>query len=140
MNCPLLLNITSTKKLSYPVPPLITHYILGKKVALIAFRLVLPKILLEACIFSYTIMTYLKKLVGTKSLNTSQRPTGLSLFNIYWKLWRWGKNPTQQSKIYLFPPAKKSSLTHFHLQLSKVSFLPPSNNSFHLITLYKLHL
>ena len=50
--------------------PQITDYILGKKVLVIAFRQILSKILPEACIFSNTIMTYLKKLVGTKSLNT----------------------------------------------------------------------
>ena len=49
-----------------------------KKVSLIAFRQILPKILSVACIFSYTNMTYLKKLDETKSLNTKQCVAGLS--------------------------------------------------------------
>ena len=49
-----------------------------KKVSLIAFRQILPKMLLVARIFSYTIFIYLKKLDGTKSLNTKQFSAGLS--------------------------------------------------------------
>ena len=56
---------------------------IGKKVSLIAFRQILSKLLPEACIFSNTIMTYLKKFVGTKSLNTKHYPTGLSSRIIY---------------------------------------------------------
>ena len=59
-----------------------------KKVALITFRQILSKILPVASIFSYTILTYLKKLDGTKSLNTKQYPAGkiplnLSTFQCY---------------------------------------------------------
>ena len=77
LNLPLLLDITPTKKLSPPVLLLITDHILGKKV-LIAFRQILPIILPGACIFSYTVMACVKKLDGTKSLNTKQCPAGLS--------------------------------------------------------------
>ena len=35
-----------------------------------------------------------------------------------------GKNPTQQPKIYSFPPSEKSPLIDLNLLLSKVSFLP----------------
>ena len=35
-----------------------------------------------------------------------------------------GKNPTQQPKIYLFPPSEKSPLIDLNLSISKVSFLP----------------
>ena len=55
------------------------HCILGKKVSPITFTQILPKVLSAACIFcSYTIMTYLKRLGGTKSFNTKQCPSGLS--------------------------------------------------------------
>ena len=50
---------------------------IGRKVSLIASRQILPKVLSLACIFSYTIMAYLKNLDGTKSLNTKQYPAGL---------------------------------------------------------------
>ena len=49
-----------------------------KKVSLITFRQILAKIFPEACILNYTIMTYLKNFVGTKSLNTKRCPVGLS--------------------------------------------------------------
>ena len=58
LNFPLLLDITPTKKLSLPVPSLITDQILKK--SLIAFRQILPKILPVACIFSYTNVTFEK--------------------------------------------------------------------------------
>ena len=51
---------------------------IGKKVSLIAFRQILPKILPAVCIFSHTVMIYVKKYNGTKSLNTKQYPAGLS--------------------------------------------------------------
>ena len=50
-----------------------------KGVFLIGFRKFLPNILPAAYIFSYTIMSYLKKLVGTKSVNTKQCSVALSL-------------------------------------------------------------
>ena len=39
---------------------------------------ILPKMLPVMHIFSFAIMTYLKKLTGTKSLNREQCPAGLS--------------------------------------------------------------
>ena len=45
---------------------------------LIALREIFPKKLPVACIFTYTIMAYLKKLNGTKSLNPKQCLTELS--------------------------------------------------------------
>ena len=79
MNFPLLLDITPAKKSSSPVPVLIKDHIFGKKVSLIAFRKILPKTFPVPCMFSYTIMTYLKNLDGTKSLNTKQCSAGSSL-------------------------------------------------------------
>ena len=67
-NFPLLLDITPTKKLST---------LLEKKVSRIAFKQVLPKILCATCIFSQEIMSYLKKLIGTVSLDTKHCPAGL---------------------------------------------------------------
>ena len=58
-----------------PSPDHIPH--IRKKISLIAFRQILPNILPTACIFSYTIMTCLKKLSGTKSFNTKQCHAGL---------------------------------------------------------------
>ena len=51
---------------------LITDYISGKKISLIFFRQFLPSI------FSFTIMTYLKKLSGVKYFNTKQCPPRFS--------------------------------------------------------------
>ena len=77
LNFPLLL-VSFSPKIEFTVPLLITDHILGKKVSLIAFRQILPDILPAACIFSYAIMTYLKDLDGSKSLNAKQCPAGLS--------------------------------------------------------------
>ena len=77
-NFPLLLDMAPTKKSSSPALLHNADHILGKKVSLIVFRQFLPNILPVACIFSYTIMTYLKKLDGNKTLNTKQCPAGLS--------------------------------------------------------------
>ena len=79
LNFSLLLDITPTKKLSSPVSLLIKDHIFGKKVSLIAFRQILPKTLPVPCMFSYTIMTYLENLDGTKSLNTKKCSAGSSL-------------------------------------------------------------
>ena len=46
-----------------------------------------------------------------------------------------GKNTSQQPNIYSFSPSGKTSLINLHLLLSKVSFFPPSNSNFYLITL-----
>ena len=35
-----------------------------------------------------------------------------------------GENPTQESRIYSFPPSKKSRLMDLNLSLWKISFLP----------------
>ena len=81
---------------------------IDKKVSLIAFRKILLKFLPEACIFSNTIMTYLKKVVEIKSFNTRiiQCPAGLSPRIIphyprkhLWETLGMGKSPTQQPKI-----------------------------------------
>ena len=56
------------QKIESPCPLITAH--IGKKVSLAAFRKKISKILPQACIFSNTIMTYLKSFVGTKSLNT----------------------------------------------------------------------
>ena len=112
LNSLLLLDITLTKK--FPCPLITAHT--EKKVSLVAFRQFFSKILPQACIFSNTIMTYLKNLVGTKSLNTKQFPAALSPRIIphyplspkhLWKTLGMGKNPTQQPKIYLFPTSQK---------------------------------
>ena len=131
LNFPLLLDTTPTEKLSPPVPWSQTTYWKNILVFLIAFRQILSKILPEECIYSNTIMTYLKKLVGTKSINTKKYPVELSPINIpyyprkhLWETLGIGKNPTQQPKIYSFPPPEKSPLLNLLLLLSKVSFLP----------------
>ena len=49
-----------------------------------------------------------------------------------------GKNLIQQPKMSTFRPLE--NLPYIHHPLSKVSFLPPSNSSCHVITLYKFHL
>ena len=117
------------QKIESPCPLIIDH-ILEKKVSLIAFRQILSKVLPEPCIFSYTIMTYLKKLVGTKSVNKKQCPAGLSPRIIchyphkhLWKSLAMKKNPTQQLKIYSFPPPEKFPLINLLLQ-SKMFFIP----------------
>ena len=51
---------------------------LVKKVSLIAFRQIFSKILPDAYIFSNTVKIYLKKFIGTKSINTKQYQAGLS--------------------------------------------------------------
>ena len=56
------------EKLGPTVFPLITDHILEKSV--IALTQILPKFFPAAYIFSNTIMTNLKKLTGTKFLNT----------------------------------------------------------------------
>ena len=51
---------------------------IGQNVSLIGFRQILPKYLPVMHIFSFTIITYLKKLLGVKFFFTKQRPAGLS--------------------------------------------------------------
>ena len=126
---------------------LIADHILGKKASPVAFRQILLKTLPAAYIFSYTVMTNLKNLNGTKSLNIKPTPAELSPRiiphyppKLLLEILGMGKNTSWHLKIYSFSPPEKSSLINLHLLLSKVSFLPPSNSNFYLITLYKLHL
>ena len=111
--------------------PLITDHILEKKVTLIAFRQILSKLLPEACILSNTMMTYLKKLVGTKSHNTKQCSARLSprILPHYppkhlWETPWMRKISTQQPKIYSFPPTEKSPLEIYFFDYQKCHFFP----------------
>ena len=115
-----------------------------KKVTIITFRQILPKILSEACISSNTIVKYLKKFVWIKSLSTKQCSAGLSPLiiphyplNIYGNPWN-GRDPT--AKNLFISSNRKIPLNKFtSFPISKV-LSPPWNSNFHLITLYKLHL
>ena len=122
LNFPILLDITLTKKLSPPVPWSKTSY-WKQKVSLIVFRQILSKILLEAFIFSNTIMIYLKKLVGTKSLNTKHCPTGLSPRII-----------PHYAKNLLIYPTRKISHNKFTSFAIKCVIPSPSNRNLHLVT------
>ena len=65
--------------MSHPITLLIADHILGKKVSLIVFKTqILPKSLPVMRILSFIILTYLKDLIGIKSLNTKQCPAGFS--------------------------------------------------------------
>ena len=82
---------------------------IGKRVSLIYFRKLLAKR------FSYTIINYLKKLVGTKSVNTKQCAARLSpriIFHCDTKFLLetlgMDKNPSQQTNIYSFSSPQKS--------------------------------
>ena len=82
----ILSDITSHQKIESPCPFLLQNLLcdqdhmphIGKKMSLTPFRQTLGKLLPAASNISYTIMTYLKKLVGTKPINTEQCPAGLS--------------------------------------------------------------
>ena len=91
-------------------PPLITDNILEKEVSLIAFRQILPKILMAVYIFSNAIMTNLKKLIGNKSFNEKQSPAGLSPrimpLNLYRKPWEWGRTLVNSQKFTNLPIQK----------------------------------
>ena len=126
LNFTLLLDITPNKKLTPPVPRSQTTY-WKKKVSLIAFRQILSKILPEACIFSNTIMSYLKKLVGTKSFNLKQCPAGLFSWIIphyrhkhIWETLAMGKNTTQQLKFTHFSTTRKKTLNKFTSAIKNV--------------------
>ena len=59
----------------YLIPPLIADHIFGKKLSLIDFQTqILPKILPATHTFSFTMMKYLKKFIGIKSVNRKQCP------------------------------------------------------------------
>ena len=86
---------------------------IGKKVSLIAFRQVLPKVLIVSYIFINTIMTNLKKFIGNKwnkFLNAKQCPALLSPriipLNFYGKLWGWRRIPANSQKFTTFPIQK----------------------------------
>ena len=110
-----------------PIPPLITDQILEKKVSLIPNRTILPNIL------NYTVMTYLKNLDETNSLNylrefylryphyLSQMSHPLMLLCCPQQVWTvssspeplcenlgMGENSIQQPKIYSFPHQKNA--------------------------------
>ena len=72
--------INPLKLVYHPVSCLLHHYthIYCKKVSLIAYRQILPKILHVVLIFSFTIMAYFEKFVGIKSYSTKQCPAELS--------------------------------------------------------------
>ena len=94
-----------------------------KKVSVIAFRNIAPKILPVVHISSLIFTTYLKKFIGIKSISTKQCPAELSPWIIP------PVSPIEESR----PVAKKCS------------FITPakshsSNSNFHVITQYKLHL
>ena len=57
-----------------------TH--IGEKVSLLVFRPILPKMFPAACIYSCTITTFLKKLVGTIFLDKKHCPAELSPLTI----------------------------------------------------------
>ena len=130
----------------FPSPDRIPHTA-KKKVALIAFRQILPKILSKAYIFSNIILSNLKKLIGNKSLNTKKQcPAGLSSriipLNLYGKPCGWGRISANSQKFINFPHFSNLIILLNKFTSSTIkSFIPsPSNSSFHLITLYKLHL
>ena len=129
LNFPLLLDITLTKKLC-PHPSLNDRPHIGKKGISNSFQTNFSKIFACGQHFQLHITTYLKKLFGTKFLNTKQCPAGLDPRIIpryhpkhLWEILGMGESPTQQPKIWSFPLPGKSSLINLHLPLSKVSFL-----------------
>ena len=106
-----------TKKFNLSVPPLIT---IGKKISLITFRQILPKSFACDIYFQYTIMTNLKKVIGTKSLHTKQCPAGLSLRTIlhypskaFWKTLRMGGKSKPSVKHLLIFVTRKVLLSKF---------------------------
>ena len=65
------------QKIESPCPSPDHRPHIAKKVSLRAFRQILPNIFPVAYIFSYIIMTNVKKLIGTKSFDIKQYPVGL---------------------------------------------------------------
>ena len=95
-------------------------------------------------IFSYAIMTYFKKVVGTKLLRTKQCLPGLPLRIIPYyppkNLWETLGGRGQfliTAKNLLILPTRKFPLTSFAIKRVIPS---PSNSNAHLITLYKINL
>ena len=138
LNFPLLLDTNPSKKLSLPVPPLITDHILEK----IAFWQILPKNLPVEYIFSYTVMTKLNKLIGTKSLNIKQCPiiiTPLPFETFMGSPGDMGESQPAAKNLLIFS-TRKTLLNKFISSAIKKVIPSPSYSSFHLITVYKLHL
>ena len=95
-------------------------------------------------IFSNTVMTYFKKLIGTKFIITKQCPAGLSPKIMpscppkrSLETLEMGENCTQQPKIC---PARKISLMKFTSSTIESIIPSPWNRNFHLITLHKFNL
>ena len=143
LKLPLLLDVTPHQNFESPVALLIADHILEKKVSLIVFRQILPKLFSVAHIFSNKIMTNWRNLVGNKSLNIKQCPARLPLrilpLNHYGKHWGWGRIPANSQNL-LISPTRKILLNKFTSSTIK-SFVPsPSNSNLCLITLCNLHL
>ena len=143
LKLPILLDITPHQNFDSPCPSTDCRPHIEKKVSLIIFRQILPKILSAAHIFSNTIMINLKNLIGNKSPNTKQCPAGLPLriipLNPYVKHWGWGRIPVNSQNLLIFP-TRKILLNKFASFIIKSCVPSPSNGNLHLITLYKLHL
>ena len=114
---------------------LITDHILEKKI-LIAFRQILSKILLEACIFSNTIMAYLKKKKKKNSLelnslvqNSIQQDYLPKLYpivslSIHGKPWRWGRIPPNNEKSTHLSHQKNPLIEIYFLHYQKCHSIP----------------
>ena len=105
---------------------------LVKKVSLIAFRQIFSKILPDAYISSNTVKIYLKKFIGTKSINTKQYQAGLSprIIPITPLSQTFMGNPGDGEESYptvkylLISPTRKILSINLLLPLSKMLFLP----------------
>ena len=120
LHFPLLLNITPNKKIESTCPLITDH--LSEKKGFNNFETDFIKSSAEACIFSNTIMTYLKKLIGTK-FQQDHLPElfPIVLLSILWETLEMGEfHPT--AKNVLIYPTRKIPLMKFTL-LSKVSFI-----------------
>ena len=87
-------------------------------------------------------MNYLKKLVGTKSLNTNQFPAGLSPTIIHhFTPKTFMGNPRDGGKSHptainlVIPSTRNIPLSKLTSSAIKSAILFPSNSNFHLITL-----
>ena len=96
---------------------------IGEKKVLIAFRQIFVKNSAEACIFSNTIMAYLKKLIGTK-FQQDYLPELFPIvtLNIHGKPWRWGESHPTVKNVLIYS-TRKILLMKFTL-LSKLLFFP----------------
>ena len=100
--------ISSLQKIVSPCP-LMKDHTLEKKISQVALREILSKVMPGACIFSNTIMTYMKRLVGTKSLTAKQCSADylpqldlIILLNIYGKTWECRRIPPKSQKFTHF--------------------------------------